>query len=84
MLAPEFVAVLRCPCSKEPLIYFPRGDRDADEADGFLLAPVGRRRYRIDNGVPVLLADEAVEVTEKDLARLLDRARALGLDSGRK
>ena len=84
MLAPEFVAVLRCPSSKEPLLYFPRGDRDADEAEGFLLAPVGRRRYRIDNGVPVLLADEAVEVTEKDLARLLDRARALGLDSGRK
>ena len=84
MLAPDFVETLRCPRSKEPLLYFPRGERNEDEADAFLFAPSARLRYRIDAGVPVLLRDEATEVTERDAARLVERARALGLDSGRK
>jgi len=84
VLAPEFVAILRCPRTKEPLIYFPRGERDADEREAFLLAPVGHRRYRIDEGVPVLLAEEAIEVSDKEATRLVERAKALGLDSGAK
>jgi uncharacterized protein YbaR (Trm112 family) len=70
-LARELLDVLVCPKSKEPLLYF--------EHESFLLCPVSRLKYRIDNGVPVLLVDEAVEVAPADLDRLLKQAKDLGL-----
>ena len=70
-LAPDLLDVLVCPKSKQPLIYF------AD--DGFLLCPTSRLRYRIDNEIPVLLVEEATEVAQADLDRLLARAKELGL-----
>lgn len=69
-LAPELLAVLVCPKSKQPLIYF--------EADGFLLCPASRLRYRIDDGVPVLLAEEATEVPPSEVEGLVQRAKDLG------
>jgi uncharacterized protein YbaR (Trm112 family) len=59
---------LVCPKSKQPLVYF--------EAEDFLLCPSSRLRYRIDGGVPVLLVDEATEVTGAEVDRLL---KELGL-----
>jgi uncharacterized protein YbaR (Trm112 family) len=79
MLAPALIDVLVCPKSKQPLVYFPRGELDRDEADGFLLCPASRLRYRIDAGVPVLLVDEAEELPADATSRLLARARQLGL-----
>ena len=70
-LAPELLDVLVCPKSKQPLVYF--------QAEGFLLCPASRLRYRVDNDVPVLLVDEAAEVTPAELDRLLKQARELGL-----
>ena len=82
-LAPELLATLVCPKSKQPLIYFPRGEADRDEKDGFLLAPASRLRYRIDvdDGYPiaVLLVEEATELADAEVKRLISRARELHL-----
>ena len=79
VLAPELVALLVCPTSKQPLVYFPRGEGGQTEAEGFLLCPAAKLRYRIDQGVPVLLAEDAETVEPAALARLLARARELGI-----
>ena len=43
--------------------------------DEFLYNPRLRRAYRIDDGIPVLLVDEAVAVTaDAEHQRMLDRA----------
>lgn len=79
MLPNELVEALVCPKSKQPLVYFPRGEADRDEADGFLLCPASRLRYRIQDGVPVMLVDEAIDVAAPAVEALLARARQLGL-----
>lgn len=79
MLPNEFVDVLVCPKSKQPLIYFPRGEADDQDGHGFLLCPASRLRYPIQDGVPVLLAEEATEVPASALAALVARAKQLGL-----
>lgn len=78
MLADELLAHLVCPQSHGPLIYFPRGERDQDEADGFLVCPASRLRYRVEAGVPVLLVDEAEELSQARVETLISRARDLG------
>ena len=78
MLDDDFAAILICPRSKQPLIYFPRG-AGGDEAEGFLLSPAARLRYRIVAGVPCLLPEEAATLTAQETATLVERARALGL-----
>jgi uncharacterized protein YbaR (Trm112 family) len=67
------------PKSKQPLIYFPRGEADRDEADGFLLCPASRLRYPIQDGVPVMLVDEATTLDATSVDALVARARQLGL-----
>ncbi len=79
MLSADLVAMLVCPKSKQPLIYFPRGEDDRDEGQAFLLCAASRLRYRIDNDLPVLLISEAVELSPAEAARLVDRAKTLGL-----
>jgi uncharacterized protein YbaR (Trm112 family) len=79
MLAPDLLELLRCPRSRAPLLYFPRGEADQNEADAFLLCPSARLRYRIEDGVPVLLVEEAEELAEPVVARLVERAKALGI-----
>ncbi len=79
MLAPDLLAVLVCPKSKAPLIYFPRGAHDQSEADGFLVCATSRLRYRIDDGVPVLIAEEAELLGPDECSRLIRRAHELGL-----
>jgi len=79
VLAPDLLAILVCPKSKQPLIYFPRGEANQTEADAFLLCPTSRLRYRVDEGVPVLLVDEARELSADDVKALVNRASALGL-----
>ena len=78
-LPTELIEVLVCPKSKRPLVYFPRGEADRDEADGFLLCPASRLRYPISAGVPVMLVEEAVALADPEVEVLLARARALGL-----
>jgi uncharacterized protein len=78
-LPADLVAVLACPASKKPLLYFPRGEEDQSEAEGFLLCPTSRLRYRIENGVAVMLVEEAQELPAADVERLVARAKELGI-----
>jgi uncharacterized protein YbaR (Trm112 family) len=68
VLPASLLEVLVCPKSKQPLLYF--------EEEGFLLCPASRLRYRIDDGVPVLLVEEATEVTVEETERLVRQARS--------
>ena len=79
MLAPALVDVLVCPKSKQPLVYFPRGEADREAGDAFLLCPASRLAYRIEQGVPVLLVEEAREMPAGEVDRLLRRAHELKL-----
>ncbi len=78
-LAQDLLDILVCPESKQPLLYFPRGEADDDENKGFLFCPDSRRKYRIDDGIPVMLIDEAEKLSEGDSERLVARARELGI-----
>ena len=70
---------LVCPACKGPLVYFPRGEADQREADGFLLCPAERLRFRIDDGIASLIVEEAAALPAPEAERLLGRARQLGL-----
>ncbi len=70
-LSEQLVAKLACPKSKQPLIYF------ADE--GFLLCPESKLKYRIDDDIPVLLVEEAEQLDDEAVARLVSDAKARGL-----
>ena len=70
-LSRDLLDVLVCPKSKQPLVYF--------ESESFLFCPTSRLKYRIDEDVPVLLVDEAVEVDVAEAAVLAKRAKDLGL-----
>jgi len=65
-LDPELLEILVCPESKGPLIYF----RD----EGFLFCPDSRLRYRVEDGIPVMLIEEAERLDEQAAARLMERA----------
>jgi uncharacterized protein YbaR (Trm112 family) len=62
--------ILVCPIDKGGLLYF------ADEE--LLYNPRLRRVYRIENDIPVLLAQRATPVGDDEHARLLERARIGG------
>ena len=79
MLPPDLVEVLVCPKSKGKLLYFPKGEANTAESDAFLFCPTSRLRYRIEAGVPLMLVEEAAEVSAAEAARLGTRARELGL-----
>jgi uncharacterized protein len=70
-LPSALLEVLVCPKSKQPLLYF--------EAEAFLFCPASRLKYRIEDGVPVLLVEDAVQVSDADAAVLVKRAKDLGL-----
>lgn len=71
MPSSDFLAKLVCPVSGKPVIYF--------ASDNAVVCPASRLRYRIDDGVPVMLADEAEPLEDPELARWVARARDLGL-----
>ena len=68
-LDPRLLAVLACPVDKGPLYYL--GD------EGGLYTPRLRRRYVVNQGIPVMLPDEAVSVAD-DEAVALDARIASG------
>jgi uncharacterized protein len=72
MLDDSLLSILVCPADRGPLMLV---DQD-DEAGGQLLYnPRLRRAYRIDDGIPVLLVDEARDVDDDEHARLMARGR---------
>jgi uncharacterized protein len=63
---PQLLALLACPEDKGPLLYF------ADEDT--LYNPRLHRRYRIIDGIPVMLVDEAENVSDDEHERLSSKA----------
>jgi uncharacterized protein YbaR (Trm112 family) len=78
-LARELLDILVCPESREPLVYFPKGENGKDEAQAFLYCAASRLKYRVEDGIPVMLVEEAVRLDEADGEKLMTRARELGL-----
>ncbi|MBO0680701.1 Trm112 family protein [Mycolicibacterium sp. S2-37] len=68
MLDDRLRSILVCPQDRGPLLLID---------DEMLYNPRLRRGYRIDDGIPVLLIDEAVDITDDaEHQRLVDRAEA--------
>ncbi|ATL67120.1 Trm112 family protein [Nocardia terpenica] len=63
ILDPTLLSLLACPQDKGPLLLV----RDSAGA-GVLYNPRLRRAYPIDNGIPVLLIDEARPVSDEEHA----------------
>jgi uncharacterized protein len=59
--------ILVCPIDKRGLLYF--------AGDGVLYNPRLRRLYRIEDGIPLMLARQAVPVPEEEHQRLIKCAR---------
>ena len=70
-LDPRLLAVLACPDDKGPLYYL--GD-----ADG-LYNPRLHRRYVVTDGIPVMLVDEAVAVSDDEHDSIMARIDSEGL-----
>jgi uncharacterized protein YbaR (Trm112 family) len=69
VLDDKLLSILVCPQDRGPLLLV--GD------DEFLYNPRLRRAYRIEDGIPVLLIDESVAVTDDtEHERLLSRAKS--------
>ena len=63
--------ILACPEDKGPLYYF--------EDEGSLYNPRLRRRYLIQDGIPIMLVEEAEAVTDAEHDRLMTKAAAHGM-----
>jgi uncharacterized protein len=60
MLDDSLLSILVCPADRGPLLLAEGGSGQV------LYNPRLRRAYRIDDGIPVLLIDEASDVTDDD------------------
>lgn len=63
---PKLLDILVCPDDRGPLLHI----------DDLLYNPRLRRAYRIEEGIPVLLVDEATDVGPDQHERLMARAGA--------
>jgi uncharacterized protein YbaR (Trm112 family) len=70
-LDPQLLAILVCPSSRAPLLYF--------EPEGFLFCPASRLRYRIEEGVPNMLVEDAEELDEAACRELIAQAERRGI-----
>ncbi|MCV7215554.1 Trm112 family protein [Mycobacterium crocinum] len=66
MLDEKLLNILVCPADRGPLIL----------VDQRLYNPRLHKAYRIDDGIPVLLVDEAVEVSSEEHERLMGLANS--------
>jgi uncharacterized protein YbaR (Trm112 family) len=70
-LDPRLLEILACPEDKGPLLYF--ADEDA------LYNPRLRRRYKVVDGVPDMLIDDAEVVDDAEHDRLTAKAETEGI-----
>ena len=68
MIDETLLSILVCPADRGPLVLVGKDD------ETLLYNPRMRRAYRIEDGIPVLLVDEAIEVGDDEHARLMARA----------
>lgn len=59
---PKLLDILVCPLCKSPLIYH--------KAEQELICKADRLAYKIDDGIPVMLADEARKLTAEETERI--------------
>jgi uncharacterized protein YbaR (Trm112 family) len=64
-LPADLLEILVCPKSKAPVVYI----------DGFLVCPTSRLKYRVEAGVPVMLVDEAEELSADAVEILMQQQR---------
>ncbi len=69
-LDPLLIDVLACPEDKGPLLYF--------DDENLLYNPRLHRAYRVEDGIPVMLIDEATTVDDAEHDRLTAKAEAGG------
>jgi hypothetical protein len=63
VLSKELLKILACPLCKSPVI---------ETGDSLLCTDAScRRRYRIDDGIPVMLIDEATVVEPTEFEKIL-------------
>ena len=67
----SLLAILVCPADRGPLLLVRSSDAAAANV---LYNPRLHRAYRIDDGIPVLLVDEAVTVDDDEHVRLIAQA----------
>ena len=65
-LDPVLLRILVCPADRGPLVV----------VDDVLYNPRLHKAYRIEDGIPVLLVDEAVAVSPEEHERLMSRVGA--------
>lgn len=70
-LDPQLLDILACPDDKGPLLYF--------EDESSLYNPRLKRRYHIEDDIPVMLVDEAESVADAEHERLVAKAAADGV-----
>jgi uncharacterized protein YbaR (Trm112 family) len=70
-LDPKLLEILACPDDKGPLLYF--------EDESALYNPRLKRRYTIEDDIPIMLIDEAQSVDDAEHARLMAKAEADGV-----
>jgi uncharacterized protein YbaR (Trm112 family) len=70
-LDPLLLDVLACPIDKGPLLWF--------EDEDVLYNPRLRKSYAVQDGVPVLLVDEAADSSEAEHERLTAKAEQNGV-----
>ena len=70
-LGARLLEILACPTDKQGLLYF------ADE--DLLYNPRLKKAYRVHEGIPVMLPDEAIDVADDEHARLTEKAEAEGI-----
>ncbi len=68
MIDETLLSILVCPADRGPLVLV---GKDGEE---LLYNPRMRRAYRIEDGIPVLLVDEAIEVGDDEHSQLMARA----------
>jgi uncharacterized protein len=66
-LSADLLAILVCPESKQPLLH------GVDGSHEYLFCPASRLRYRVDDGIPVMLVEEAERLDESSAAELTER-----------
>lgn len=60
MLDPKLLSILVCPADRGPLLF----------VENVLYNPRMHKAYRIEDGIPVLLVDEATDVSADEHQRL--------------
>jgi uncharacterized protein len=70
-LDPQLLEILACPDDKGPLLYF--------EDEQALYNPRLKRRYSIQDDIPIMLIDEAETVADDEHDRLMAKAEAQGI-----